>query len=89
MLQVLAKDPAAPTTIMVNHHVEEIPPGFTHLLMLRDGVVVTQGPLEQAARLPQRRSRDGAGSSTGCWHLSIAFPARLPPGTWSSAWRWR
>jgi iron complex transport system ATP-binding protein len=48
MLQVLAEDPASPTTLMVSHHVEEIPPGFTHVLMLRDGTVVAQGPLEQA-----------------------------------------
>jgi iron complex transport system ATP-binding protein len=48
MLQVLAEDPASPTTLMVSHHVEEIPPGFTHVLMLRDGAVVAQGPLEQA-----------------------------------------
>jgi iron complex transport system ATP-binding protein len=34
--------------MMVSHHVEEIPPGFTHVLMLRDGTVVTRGPLEEA-----------------------------------------
>jgi iron complex transport system ATP-binding protein len=48
MLQVLAEDLSAPTTMMVSHHVEEIPPGFTHVLMLRDGTVVTRGPLEEA-----------------------------------------
>jgi iron complex transport system ATP-binding protein len=31
----------------VTHHVEEIPRGFTHVLMLRDGRVVAGGPLEQ------------------------------------------
>ena len=47
-LEVLASDPAAPTTLMVSHHVEEIPPGFTHALLLRDGRVVAAGPLAQA-----------------------------------------
>jgi iron complex transport system ATP-binding protein len=46
-LAVLASDPSAPTTMMVSHHVEEIPPGFTHGLLLRDGAVMAQGPLEE------------------------------------------
>ncbi len=45
-LSVLAMDEASPTTILVSHHVEEIPPGFTHAMLLRDGRVVAQGPLE-------------------------------------------
>ncbi|WP_340562641.1 ABC transporter ATP-binding protein [Streptomyces sp. GSL17-111] len=42
----LARDPFAPSMIMVTHHVEEIPPGFTHVLMIRQGRVLTAGPLE-------------------------------------------
>jgi iron complex transport system ATP-binding protein len=45
-LSVLAMDEASPTTILVSHHVEEIPPGFTHAMLLRGGKVVAQGPLE-------------------------------------------
>jgi iron complex transport system ATP-binding protein len=45
-LSELAADPDAPATVLVTHHVEEIPPGFTHLLLLRDGVAVAQGLLE-------------------------------------------
>lgn len=45
-LAELAADPDAPATILVTHHVEEIPPGFTHLLLLRDGVTVAQGLLD-------------------------------------------
>mgnify|MGYP003603958846 FL=1 len=37
----------APTMVMVTHHLEEIPANFTHALMLRDGAVVAQGPLEE------------------------------------------
>jgi iron complex transport system ATP-binding protein len=46
-LSVLAMDGEAPAIILVSHHVEEIPPGFTHVLMLREGRVTTSGPLEQ------------------------------------------
>lgn len=44
-LAELADDPAAPPTVLVTHHVEEIPAGFTHVLLLRDGAVVAAGPL--------------------------------------------
>src|SRR5680860_813205 len=44
----LADDDAAPALVLVTHHVEEIPPGFTHALLLRSGRVVASGPLEQA-----------------------------------------
>ncbi|WP_134322982.1 ABC transporter ATP-binding protein [Cumulibacter soli] len=46
-LSEFAADPFAPAMVMVTHHVEEIPRGFTHLLMLREGGVVRQGLLEQ------------------------------------------
>ncbi|HET7357516.1 MAG TPA: ABC transporter ATP-binding protein [Nocardioidaceae bacterium] len=46
-LSVLAMDEASPATVLVSHHVEEIPPGFTHALLLRQGCVVAAGPLEQ------------------------------------------
>ncbi|MFI0820042.1 ABC transporter ATP-binding protein [Streptomyces sp. NPDC021098] len=42
----LARDPYAPSMIMVTHHVEEIPPGFTHVLMVRQGKVLTAGPID-------------------------------------------
>ncbi len=46
-LTSLAGDSAAPAQVLVTHHVEEIPPGYTHALLLRGGEVVTAGPLEQ------------------------------------------
>ena len=39
----LAADPDAPALVLVTHHVEEIPPGFTHALLLREGSVVAAG----------------------------------------------
>ncbi|UER54355.1 ABC transporter ATP-binding protein [Kineosporiaceae bacterium SCSIO 59966] len=41
----LAADAGAPAMVLVTHHVEEIPPGFTHLLLLRAGRVVAAGSL--------------------------------------------
>lgn len=46
MLSGFAKSPTSPAMVMVTHHVEEIPPGFTHVLMLRDGEVSAQGALQ-------------------------------------------
>lgn len=42
----LAADTEAPALVLVTHHVEEIPPSFTDVLLLRDGKVVAAGPLE-------------------------------------------
>jgi iron complex transport system ATP-binding protein len=45
-LTALAADPEGPATVMVTHHVEEIPPGCSHALLLREGRVVAQGLLD-------------------------------------------
>jgi iron complex transport system ATP-binding protein len=45
MLTRLADDPAAPVQVLVSHHVEEVPEGFTHALMLREGRLVAAGPI--------------------------------------------
>jgi iron complex transport system ATP-binding protein len=47
-LAALARDPLAPAMVLVTHHVEEIPPGFTHVLLLRDGAIVAAGPIGTA-----------------------------------------
>lgn len=44
-LSELAQDDAAPVVVLVTHHLEEVPPGFTHALLLRDGEVVAAGPI--------------------------------------------
>jgi iron complex transport system ATP-binding protein len=46
-LSVLAMDADSPATVLVSHHVEEIPPGFTHVLLLREAKVVAAGLLDQ------------------------------------------
>jgi iron complex transport system ATP-binding protein len=44
-LSDLALDPYAPASILVTHHVEEIPRGITHAMLLKNGEVVAAGPL--------------------------------------------
>jgi len=44
-LTELAEDPDAPAMVLVTHHVEEIPPGFTHAMLLREGTIVAAGLL--------------------------------------------
>ena len=41
----LAADPDAPAMVLVTHHVEEVPPGFSHALLLSEGQVVAAGLL--------------------------------------------
>lgn len=43
----LAKDPDAPAIVLITHHVEEIPEGFTHALLLSEGGVVAMGLLPE------------------------------------------
>jgi iron complex transport system ATP-binding protein len=45
-LSDLARYLYAPAQVLVTHHVEEIPPGYTHALLLRGGGVVAAGPLD-------------------------------------------
>ncbi|WP_159808088.1 ABC transporter ATP-binding protein [Cellulomonas citrea] len=46
-LAELARDPRSPVLVLVTHHVEEIPPGFTHALLLRKGSAFAAGPLDE------------------------------------------
>ena len=45
-LTTLARDPDGPVLILVTHHVEEIPAGFTHALLLSAGRVIAAGPID-------------------------------------------
>ena len=42
-----SKDPTAPATVLVTHHIEEIPVGTTHALLLKAGLIAVSGPVEQ------------------------------------------
>lgn len=45
-LSDLALDPDAPAVVLVTHHVEEIPQGFTHAMLLAEGRVAASGLIE-------------------------------------------
>src|SRR6185437_13930426 len=42
-LGMLAADPDSPASVLVTHHVEEIVPGVTHILLMREGLVTASG----------------------------------------------
>jgi iron complex transport system ATP-binding protein len=78
-LSVLAYEPTSPATVLVSHHVEEIPPGFTHVLLLRGGRVVAAGPLESTlteATLSETFAMHlELKESDGRWHARRRVPA--------------
>ncbi|GAE75151.1 ABC transporter [Cutibacterium acnes JCM 18918] len=39
-------DPDAPASVLVTHHLEEIPAGITHALVMAEGRIVAAGPVE-------------------------------------------
>lgn len=45
-LATVASDASAPAMVLVTHHVDEIPPSFTHVLLLREGRVSAAGPID-------------------------------------------
>ena len=73
-LGALASDPATPATVLVTHHVEEIPDGFSHLLLLADGRVTASGPIEEVL---------DAERLSACFGLPLGLERRH--GRW---WAW-
>ena len=47
-LAQLATEPSPAGIVLVTHHLEEIPPGFTHAMLLADGRCVAAGPIATA-----------------------------------------
>jgi iron complex transport system ATP-binding protein len=46
-LNALASDDSSPPVVLVTHHCEEIPPGFTHAGLVRAGSIVAAGLLDE------------------------------------------
>lgn len=46
-LNSLASDDSSPPVVLVTHHCEEIPPGFTHAGLMRAGSIIAAGPLAE------------------------------------------
>jgi iron complex transport system ATP-binding protein len=74
-LGTLAADRTAPPFVMVTHHVDEVPPGVTHALLLRDGRAVARGPIDEVLT---------SKSLSDCFGLSLDLERR-PDGR-LSAW---
>lgn len=77
LLQLLggyASSPYAPGIIMVTHHVEEIPPGFTHALLLADGKITASGPIDEV--ITSEVLSDAFGLALTVDHVDGRFTAR-------------
>lgn len=72
-LSELAADPATPPLVLVTHHTDEIPPSFTHCLLLRDGAMVGCGPLDEVLT---------AEALSDCFGLALRLERR--DGRWLS-----
>jgi iron complex transport system ATP-binding protein len=46
-IAALLRDPRSPMMVLVTHHIEEVPLGFTHALLMRKGAVLAAGPLAE------------------------------------------
>lgn len=44
----LTADPHAPPLVLITHHLDEVPTGITHAMLMQSGNVMTAGPIEQA-----------------------------------------
>lgn len=63
----LVADPAAPPIVLVTHHVDEVPPGMTHVLLLREGRVLASGPIDTTL---------DAGRLSACFGLPLRLERR-------------
>ena len=74
-------EPRPSAIVLVSHHVEEIPTGFSHALVLADGAAVAAGPLEDVLRADvlsarvraadHRRLAGRAGMGATCRHANV------------------
>jgi iron complex transport system ATP-binding protein len=46
-LAAIAADPASPAFVLVTHHLEELPVGMTHAVLLRKGSVLAAGAIDE------------------------------------------
>jgi iron complex transport system ATP-binding protein len=80
MLTRLADDETAPVQVLVSHHVEEVPPGFTHALLLRAGRVLAAGPAEKTLHSASLSATFGLPlrvlASDGRWTARMASSVR-------------
>jgi iron complex transport system ATP-binding protein len=73
-LDELGADPSSPPLVLVTHHLEEIPPSATHVLLLRDGAVLAAGPIDDEL------TPDSLSATFG-----LALGIRRERGRWAAA----
>ena len=66
-LDDIAADAGAPPFVLVTHHVDEVPVGVTHALLLRDGRAIVSGPIDDAL---------SSASLTECFGMPITLDRR-------------
>ena len=76
-LDDLAAAPNSPPFVLVTHHVDEVPAGVTHALLLRDGRAIESGPIDRALT---------AASLSACFDMPIELERRTDGrySAWSS-----
>jgi iron complex transport system ATP-binding protein len=75
-LSELTLDPAAAPLVLVTHHLDEVPPGMTHVLLLREGRIIAEGPIDTCLT---------SASVSECFGVALGLERRRD-GRWS-AWR--
>jgi iron complex transport system ATP-binding protein len=66
LLSALAADPASPPLVLVTHHCEEIPPGFTHGALVRSGRLMAAGALDDVITSEGVSTCFGVPVTVGC-----------------------
>jgi iron complex transport system ATP-binding protein len=66
-LDAVLAEPEGPTVVLVTHHLEELPRGISHAVLLREGRVVADGPADEVLT-------DGPVSA--CFGLDVAVSVR-------------
>lgn len=76
-LGAIAAAPSGPPLVLVTHHVEEIPPSFTHVMFLRGGEVMAAGPIADTLT---------SDALSSCFGLPVELTAhgRAPDTRWSA-----
>ncbi len=78
-LERLSHDADSPSLVLVTHHVEEIMPGFSHVLILKGGRVLAAGAKDMVMRADSLSEAFGAtlrlSQSNGRYSLAVAGDA--------------
>jgi iron complex transport system ATP-binding protein len=76
-ISALLRDPRAPAMVLVTHHVDEVPDGFTHALLLRKGMILAAGPVAEVFTGPNLSRCFGLPLSVE--HRAARWMARAAP----------